>query len=327
MVDEISSLFVAGPPVVAHATYEEVGKDELGGPAVHTENGTVDNPATDEHDAFAQIVRFLGYLPSSVWELPPLAESEDPPDRRDEELLSVIPRERRRVYDPRRLIGHVVDRGSFFEIGPRWGRTVVTGLARMTGRPVGVIAMDPSFWGGALTADGADKMRRHVDVCNTFNLPIVAFVDQPGFAIGTRAERAATIRHGVGLIATLYQITVPFFSLIVRSAFGVAGAALVDRGSPNHRAAWPSADWGSLPLEGGIEAAYRRDLEEADDPDALLRELLGRFEAVRSPFRTAEPFDIEEIIDPRDTRPMLCEWVTLAYRVMSPGRRPTGFRP
>ncbi|RPI26104.1 MAG: methylmalonyl-CoA carboxyltransferase, partial [Actinobacteria bacterium] len=303
------------------------GKDELGGVAVHTENGAVDNPADDEEDAFSQIARFLSYLPSSVWELPPVASCDDPSDRRDEELLSIVPRERRRVYDPRRLVGHIVDRDSFFEIGPRWGRTVVTGFARLAGRPVGIVAMDPSVWGGALTADGADKLRRHADVCNTFHLPIVAIVDQPGFAIGTQAERAATIRRGVTLIAALYQLTVPFFSLIVRRAFGVAGAALVDRGSPNHRAAWPSADWGSLPLEGGIEAAYRRDLAAADDPDALRAELLGRFEAVRSPFRTAEPFDIEEIIDPRDTRPMLCEWAALAYRTLVPGKTATGFRP
>lgn len=327
MVDGISSLFVAGPPVVAYATHEEVDKDELGGVGVHTENGAIDNPATDEEDAFAQIARFLSYLPSSVWDLPPVAECDDPADRREEELISIVPRERRRVYDVRRLVGHVIDRGTLFEIGPRWGRTVVTGFARLAGHPVGVIAMDPAVWGGALTADAADKMRRHADLCNTFHLPIVAFIDQPGFAIGTVAEKAATIRRGVNLIAALYQITVPFFSLIVRRAFGVAGAALVDRGSPNHRAAWPSADWGSLPLEGGVEAAYRRDLEAADDPNALRAELLGRFEAVRSPFRTAEPFDIEEIIDPRDTRQMLCEWVALAYRTLIPGKIATGFRP
>lgn len=327
MVEGISSVFVAGPPVVAYATHEDVGKEELGGTAIHTTNGTIDNAATDEGDAFGQIRRFLGYLPSSVWDLPPVAGSDDPPDRRDEELLSIIPRDRRRVHDARRLIDHVVDRGSFFEIGPRWGRTVITGLARLDGHPVGVVTMDPAVSGGALDADGADKLRRHIDLCNTFHLPVVAFVDEPGFAIGTVAEKAATIRHGVSLIAALYQITVPFFSLIVRRAFGVAGAALVDRGDPNHRAAWPSADWGSLPLEGGVEAAYRRDLAEADDPDELRRSLLARFEAVRSPFRTAEPFDIEEIIDPRETRPMLCEWVLLAYRTLEPGRTATGFRP
>jgi acetyl-CoA carboxylase carboxyltransferase component len=327
MVEGISSLFIAGPPVVAYATHEDVGKEELGGTDVHTTNGSVDNPASDEKDAFAQIARFLSYLPSSVWDLPPIVPSQDPVDRRDEELLSIVPRERRRGYDVRRLIGHVVDAGSLFEIGPRWGRSVVTGFARLAGHPVGVIAMDPAAWGGALTADGSEKMRRHADLCNTFHVPIVAFVDQPGFAVGTVAERAATIRRGVNLIAALYQVTVPFFSLVVRRAFGVAGAALVDRGNPNHRAAWPSGDWGSLPLEGGVEAAYRRDLEAAEDPAALREELLERFEAVRSPFRTAEAFDIEEIIDPRDTRPTLCEWVQLVYRTLTVGRTATGFRP
>lgn len=327
MVEGISALFVAGPPVVAYATHEEVTKDELGGVAVHTRNGSVDNPAMSEADAFAQIRRFLSYLPSSVWELPPVITCDDPPDRCDEALLSLVPRDRRRVYDVRELIGRVVDAGSFFEIGPAWGRSAVTGLARLEGRPVGVITMDPTSWGGALTADASDKIRRLADLCDTFHVPVVAFVDQPGFAIGTAAEQAATIRHGVAMIAALYQVTVPYFSVIVRRAFGVAGAALVDRGRPNHRAAWPSGDWGSLPLEGGIEAAYRRDLEAADDPDALRAELLAQFDAVRSPFRTAEPFDIEEIIDPRETRPMLCEWVRLAYRTLEPGKKTRGYRP
>jgi len=327
MVEGTAQLFVAGPPIVRYATHEDVPKEDLGGAEVHTANGSVDNPARDETDAFGQLRRFLSYLPSSVWEVPPVVASDDPVDRREAALLDLIPRERRRGYDPRRLIALVCDQGSFFEVGPRWGRTVVTGLATLAGYPVGVIAMDPAVWGGALTADGSDKLRRHIDLCNTFHLPVVAFVDQPGFAIGTVAEAAGTLRRGVSMIAALYQASVPFFSLIVRRAFGVAGGALVDRGRPNHRAAWPSGDWGSLPLEGGVEAAYRRDLEAADDPEALRADLLSQFEAVRSPFRTAEPFDIEEIIDPRDTRPMLCEWVGLAYPTLQPGPKATGYRP
>ncbi len=327
MVEGTSQIFVAGPPVVAYASHEDVGKEELGGAAIHGGNGTVDNVVASENEAFAAIRRFLGYLPSSVWKAPPVLESADPADRREEELASIIPRERRRGYDVRRLVGLVVDQESFFEIGPGWGRSVVAGLARLAGRPVGVLASDPRHWGGALTADGADKMRRFVDLCDTFHLPIVSFVDQPGFAVGTAAEKASTIRRGVAAIAALYQLTVPFFSVIVRRAFGVAGAAYVDRGEPDLRVAWPSGDWGSLPLEGGIEAAYRRALAEADDPDALREEFLAGFEAIRSPLRTAEAFDIEEIVDPRDTRPLLCEWAALAYRTLEPGPKTRGYRP
>ncbi len=329
MVAETSQVFIAGPPVVAYASHEDVDKEALGGSAIHGRNGTVDNVAASEQEAFDQMRRFLSYLPRNVWEAPPRADGDDDPGRREEELASLIPRDRRRGYDSRALIGLVVDRDSFFEIGRGWGKSMVTGLARLDGIPVGVLASDPAHWGGALTADGSDKLRRHLDLCDTFHLPIVSLVDQPGFAVGTAAERAGTIRHGVAAIAALYQLEVPFFSVIVRRVFGVAGAALVDRGEPDLRIAWPSGDWGSLPLEGGIEAAYRRRLEEADDPEALREELLSGFEAIRSPFRTAEAFDIEEIVDPRDTRPLLCEWAELAYSRLAHdlGPKKRGYRP
>lgn len=327
MVRNTSQVFIAGPPLVAHANHQEVTKEDLGGSEIQTRNGVVDNLAESESDAFGQMRRFLSYLPANVWELPPRAETTDPPGRREGELLAAIPRDRRRPFDIRRIIGLIVDRESFFEVGPHWGDSTVTGLAELDGWPVGVMGTDPSRWGGTLTADGSDKLRRFLDLCDTFHLPIVNLVDQPGFAIGPQHEKAATLRRGVTAIAALYQLSVPYFSVILRRVFGVAGAALVDRGTPNMRVAWPSGDWGSLPLEGGVEAAYRRALADSDDPDRLRAELLDQFEAVRSPFRTAEAFDIEEIIDPRDTRPLLCEWVELAYASMRPGPKLRGFRP
>ncbi len=327
MVAEASQIFVAGPPVVAYATHEEVGKEELGGAQVQAGNGTVDVVVDSEDDAFSHLRRILSYLPDNVWRPPPSSPTTDPPDRRDERLADLVPRRRRRSYDVRTLIDAVVDTGSFLEVGARWGRPVVVGLARLSGRPVGIVAHDPSVWGGAVTAAASDKLRRHVDLCDTFNLPIVAFVDVPGFAVGTAAERAATIRHGAAAIAALYQASVPYHAVIVRRAFGVAGAALVDRGDPNVRVAWPSGDWGSLPLEGGIEAAYRRDLAAADDPDAMRDALLAEFESIRSPIRTAQAFDIEEIIDPTETRPVLCEWVVLAYGALRPGPSRYTYRP
>lgn len=329
MVREIGQVFVAGPPVVAYATGEQVSKEELGGVDIHGANGTVDDLAADEEEAFSRIRRFLSYLPPSAWEAPPVLPATDRPDRRAEELGSIIPRNRRRPYDVRRLLGLLVDEGSFFEIGRTWGRSSVVGLARLDGHPVAILASDPFHWGGALTADGSEKMRRLVDLADGFGLPVVNLVDQPGFAIGTAAERASTIRHGSRLIAALYQATVPFHTVIIRRAFGVAGAALVDRGDPDVRVAWPSADWGSLPLEGGIEAAFKRELAAAEDPEALRDEILARFEAIRSPLRTAETFGIEEVIDPRDTRPLLCEWIRFAYRRVRTSLGPTrhGYRP
>src|SRR5947209_5159926 len=171
IVRDTAQLFVAGPPVVAAAMGESPDKEELGGARAQTRAGAVDNEAADEDDALAQLKRFLAYLPDNVWEAPPVIASTDAADRREEALLSIIPRERRRTYDMRRIVGLVVDRGSFFEVGRRYGGSAVTGLARLGGRPVGVLASDPKHYGGGLTADAAEKLVRFVDVCDAFRLP------------------------------------------------------------------------------------------------------------------------------------------------------------
>lgn len=308
-----AQLFVAGPPVVAAAMNEAPGKEELGGSRAQTRAGAVDNEAADEEDAFAQLRRFLSYLPSSVWEAPPAAECDDPPDRAEQALLSVVPRDRRRPYGARAIVEAVFDRDSVFEVGARHGRSLITVLARLGGLPVGVLAGDPVHYGGGLTAQAADKLARWVDLCDQFHLPVVNLVDQPGFVIGTEAERANTMRRGARALAAVYQATVPWATVIVRKAYGIAGAAHANHSRHGLRVAWPSGDWGSLPLEGGIEAAYRRELEAADDPAALRAEIEARLDAVRSPFRTAERFGIEDIIDPRDTRALLCEWAAHAH--------------
>jgi acetyl-CoA carboxylase carboxyltransferase component len=172
-------------------------------------------------------------------------------------------------------------------------------------------------------------MTRMVDLCDTFHLPAVNFLDQPGFVIGTAGEKAATIKKGARAMTAVFQARVPWVTIIMRRAFGVAGAAHANTARLNLRYAWPSGDWGSLPLEGGIEAAYRRDLANSPDPDALRAELMERLGSVRSPFRTAEAFGIEHLIDPRDTRPILCEWVEQAYAIEATqlGTRARGYRP
>jgi acetyl-CoA carboxylase carboxyltransferase component len=331
MVKGTSQLFVAGPPVVAWAMGALPDKEELGGSRLQSRAGAIDNEAEDEDDALAQLRRFLAYLPPSVWERPPAGPSDDPPDRREEMLLSVIPRERRKPYRVRDILEAVFDRGSVFELGPRFGRSVVTALARLGGRPVGVMASDPVHYAGGLTGDASDKLVRFVDLCDQFHLPVVNFVDQPGFVVGVEAERANTMRRGARAIAAVHQATVPWVSILVRKVFGVAGASHGDASGLNLRYAWPSGDWGSLPVEGGIEAAYRRELEEADDPEALRGEIQERLDAVRSPFRTAERFGVEEIIDPRDTRPLLCDWAERAHELvamdLTQGPKGRGLRP
>jgi acetyl-CoA carboxylase carboxyltransferase component len=316
MVREVSQLFVAGPPVVSQGMGQEVGKEELGGWEIHArESGAVDNLAESEDEALAQVARFLSYLPPSVWEAPPRGACDDDPRRAEKALRSLVPRSRRRVYDMRRLVDLVVDRGSRFEVGRGFGPSVVTSLARLDGWPVAVVASDPRVYGGGLTAAASDKLARFVDFADSFHLPVVNFVDQPGFVIGVEAERAGTIRRGARALAAVYQARVPWVSILVRKVFGVAGAAHGNAQALNLRYAWPSGDWGSLPLEGGIQAAYRRDLEASADPAALQAEIMARLDALRSPFRTAEAFGVEKIIDPADTRRLLCEWVEEAHRV------------
>lgn len=326
MVKETSQLFVAGPPIVARLG-EDVDKETLGGSSIHTRNGAVDDEVASEADAFAHVRQFLSYLPSSVDELPPRVANDDDPQRRDESLLSVIPRERRRVYKARTIIEAVVDRDSWFEMGRYNGRSAVTGLARLDGRAVAVLANDPYFYAGGWTASASEKVTRFVDLADTFHLPVVHFVDNPGFVIGTEAEKAATIRYGARALAAIYQASTPWCSVIIRKVYGVAGAAHQDASKLSYRYAWPSGHWGSLPLEGGIEAAYKAQLEAAEDPAALRAEIEQRLAARQSPFKTAEAFLVEDIIDPRDTRPLLCEFAELAGRVLRKGPTAHGLRP
>src|SRR5947207_2746834 len=296
--------------------YESPYKEKLGGARDQTRAGAVDNEAADEDDALDQLKRFLGYLPDNVWEAPPVVASTDAADRREEALLSIVPRDPRQPYAMRDLLEAVVDRGSLFEVGARYGRSLITALARLDGRPAGVLASDPKHYGGGMTGDASDKLARFVDTCDQFHLPVANFVDVPGFVIGTEAERAGTIRRGSRALFSVYQATVPWVSVLVRKVYGVAGAGHGDGSQLNLRYAWPSGSWGSLPIAGGLEAAYRRELEAAEDPVALREQIEARLNAVRSPFRTAERFSVEEIIDPRDTRPLLCDWAARAHELI-----------
>jgi acetyl/propionyl-CoA carboxylase alpha subunit/acetyl-CoA carboxylase carboxyltransferase component len=335
MVRDIAQLFVAGPPVVAHAMGYEITKEDLGDWRVHCRNGSVDNLAESEEEAVAQARRFLSYLPSSVHEAPPVAEPDwaDPADRREEELFTIVPRKRTTTFDIRRAIRLMADRGSFFEIGPLWGEDQVTGFVRFNGHPLGVIASDSRHAnGGALTAKGCDKLKRHLDLCDLFHLPVLNLVDNPGFAVGLEHERAGTIRKGGEWMIAFAQIAVPIFTVIMRRSFGVAGNNYATPQSRiGVRVAWPAADVGGIPPEGGIEAAYKRQLAEAADPAALRAEINARIESARGPIGPLNRFQMEEMIDPRDTRRLVCDWVANAHRIIGqPGRlgpRALGFRP
>lgn len=312
MVKGLSQIFAAGP-VVAAQIGEELSKEELGGSNIHAHNGVVDEEVASEDEAFAYARAFLSYLPSSVGKLATRTPASDPVARRDEKLISIVPREDKQVYSMRSVMHAVFDSQSVFEMGRRWGRAAITAFARLDGWPVAVLASDPTFLGGSWDALTSQKVKRFVQMAEQFKLPVVHLVDNPGFMIGLDAERTGTIRYGVEAMNAVYKATVPWASVIIRRAYGIAGSAMSNGERFQYRFAWPSGDWGSLPIAGGLEAAYKSEIAAADDPAAKLAEIKARLNAVTSPFRTAEKFNVEDIIDPRDTRPLLCEFAELAW--------------
>lgn len=313
-----AQVMAAGPHVVRQAYGVEVDKDELGGWKVQRKSALVHNEAEDETDALTQVRRFLSYLPRSVHELAPVMACDDDPNRADEWLKDAIPRDRRKIYDPRKLLAAVFDRASLFEIGRWQGGSVLTLLGRLNGVPVGVLANDPKVQGGAMTLQAAYKMERHTRLCSQFGLPVVNFVDQPGNATGLDAELAGTLLGATRVGEALAACRSPWVSILIRRCFGMAGALHGPKGGDrlNHRFAWPSARWGSIPIEGGVMAAHKTEIEAATDPVARRAELEAHYLAMTSPFRTAEKFGVLDIIDPRETRRVLCDWVDDAWAVI-----------
>lgn len=329
IVAETAQMMIAGPALVDQASLGDVSKEELGHARIHTSNGAIDDMVASEDEAFQRAKQFLSYLPQNVNELPPRGPRQDDPERRDDKLLSIVPREPRRVYKMRDIISSVVDRGSWFEIGSGWGKSIITGFARLDGWPVALFAEDPYIYGGAWTADASRKVSRFIDLASTFHLPLIHLEDCPGFLIGKQSEEECTIRYGSMALAALGQSTSPFCCIVIRKAFGVAGAANRKPGSTHFRYSWPSGDWGSLPIEGGLEVAYKAELSDFDGDayQAEVEKIRERLNRYRSPFRSAEVFEIEEVIDPRDSRPILCRWANLVAPARQPGRMAWTFRP
>ncbi len=307
MSKSTAQILTAGPAVVARAMGEQKTKEELGGWKVHTRNGTVDNGAEDERECFSQIREFLSFFPNNVSELPPVNDCGDPADRAEERLLGIVPRDRRKSFEMRQVIELILDKNSFFEMGRGYGRSQIVGLARLLGQPVGVWANDGKHLAGSMTANGAHKARRFMELCETFSLPIISFVDEPGFMIGSKAESEATIRHGTSAVLTAAMTTVPWASIMVRRSFGVAQAA--HYGPNSFVLAWPSAESGALPVEGGVAVAFHREIAAASDPETKRKELEEEFSKLQSPFPKAEAFAVHDLIDPRSTRAELCKWI------------------
>lgn len=323
MTRETAQVMIGGPALVQRALGFKLTKQELGGARIHEKSGVVDNVVDSEKEAFKLMRQFLNYLPANSSSALPPQVCTDPLDRCADELATLVPTNRRKSFDVRKLIRHVVDIDSFFEIAPKYGPSLVIGLARINGQSVGITANDCRHVAGAMTAEAAQKMRRQIEFCETFHLPLVNFVDEPGFMIGPEAERNGTIRYGMAAVAAAAEATIPWASVRVHKSFGVAGAA--HYGPNAYILDWPSAETGALPLEGGVAVAFGREIAAAENPEAKRAEIEARLAAGRSPYQRAESFAVHELIDPRETRPYLCRWIDWNQHKLQARRRSPGF--
>lgn len=332
VISEGSVLFAGGPPVVRRALGKAIDKHELGGARMHTSvSGAIDNLVTDETEAIEQIKTVLGYLPQNVWELPPRGDRTDPVDRSCDAVLDIVPENRRRPYRMSAVMAEIVDRDSFFEMGGEWGKSVVTAFGRIDGIPVGLIGNNPMHLAGALDASAAEKQIRFTDLCGTFHLPIIHFVDVPGFMVGPEAERGGVVRWGMRAIQALVEADVPVVTIHVRKAYGMAVSATSDPDALGLRIAWPTGEWGDMPIEGGVEAGFRREIEKAENPEQFRREVEERLLAESDPWKTVEAFGIEMMIDPRRTRTVVAQFINASVNSMrtklGPRQRPWSMRP
>jgi acetyl-CoA carboxylase carboxyltransferase component len=331
MVKGTSQLFTAGPPIVKRSLGLEIDKEQLGGSYLHAHiSGAVDNEAEDEEDCLSQIKAVLSYLPSNVWSEPPYRQPSDRPDRQEEELLSIIPRNKKAPYDMRRLIRLVVDEGEFFEIQPYWGASLITAFAKLNGHPTGVLANNPMVKAGAIDHQAAEKQARFMEICDQFSLPMVYFVDVPGLMVGPEAEANAVIRKGMRAFWVTHSISVPLINVNVRRSYGFGGEITANGPRMTAKFAWPSAEFGGIPIEGGIDASFKRIINSAPDPEAKRQEILAKFDYLTSPFPVAQQLGVFDIIDPRETRPRLIRAIESALPSLSLSRsakcRP-GVRP
>jgi acetyl-CoA carboxylase carboxyltransferase component len=304
---ETGMLATGGPPLVKAALGLDITKEELGGYKVsaHT-SGVIDNVAVDDQDAIAQIRKYLSYMPQSCYETPPFVPTDDDPLREDEDLLSIVPRSRTQPYDMRRVIDAVIDHDTFFEIQPKYGRALIVGFARIEGHVVGIQANQPMIRAGAISGPEADKACHFISVCNAYNIPIIFLTDVPGFMVGPNTEREGILRRGLRVAWVMAHNRVPTVSVICRKSYGMGAVAMNGPdGGQTATLCWPSAEFGALPLEGGVAAAYKRSIEEADDPEALRAEIQGDHKALSGPAKAAKVFNFDELIDPRETRPRI----------------------
>jgi methylmalonyl-CoA decarboxylase subunit alpha len=325
MVKGRGSMALAGPHLVRAAVGEDVTQEELGGSRVHCrKSGVGDLEVADDEECIARIKQYLSYMPQHCEEKPPVLACGDPIERMDEELLDVLPESNRKPYDMYEVIRRIVDDGEWFDLKPQWAKTIVTCFARFGGRPAGIVANQPKQLGGILDNDSADKAARFVNLCNAFDIPLVFLQDVPGFMVGTKVEAEGIIRHGAKMLYAVANATVPKVTVVIRKAYGAGYYVMNGKAyEPDLIVAWPSAEISVMGAEGAVEIVMRRQVEEAEDPAAMKAQLIEAYRKLIDVYVPARNALIDDVIDPRETRPTICRALELAQhkRVERPWKR------
>jgi acetyl-CoA carboxylase carboxyltransferase component len=314
MVKGRGSMALAGPHLVRAAIGEDVTQEELGGSRVHCrKSGVGDLEVADDPECIEKIKEYLAYFPSHCEEPPPAKPATDRIDRADEELLDVLPASNRRPYDMYEVIRRIVDDGIYFDLKPQWAKTIITCLARFGGRPAGIVANQPRHLGGILDNDSADKAARFINLCNAYGIPLVFLMDVPGFMVGTKVEEAGIIRHGAKMLYATANATVPKITVVLRKAYGAGYYVMCGRAyEPDLIVAWPSAEISVMGAEGAVEIIFRRQVEEAENREAKRAELIESFREIIDVYVAAGNDMIDDVIDPRETRPTICRALEMA---------------
>src|SRR6185295_6606333 len=325
MVKGTSSIAIGGPYLVESTVGEKVNEEELGGSRVHNEiSGVADAEYPDDAACLQAIREYLSFFPSHCEEKPPRRATQDPPDRRDDALLDAVPESPRQAFDMHKGILSLVDDRKFFPIKPRFARNLITGLARIDGYPVGIVANNSMFYGGVLDVNSADKAARFINLCDAFNVPLVFLQDVPGFMVGTKVEQQGIIRHGAKMLYAISRATVPKITVVVRKAYGAGYYVMNGRAyEPDLIVAWPSAEISVMGAEGVVNIIFRKQIEAAEDPDATRAEMIEGIRKTIDPYIAAGNALIDDIIDPRETRPTVIRALEMAEtkRVQRPWKK------
>jgi len=329
MVKGTSSIAIGGPYLVESVVGEKVTEEELGGSKVHNEiSGVADAEYADDATCLAAIREYLSFFPSHCEERPPRRPTQDPLDRRStDELLKVVPENPRQAFDMHKLILALVDDRKFFPMKPRWARNIITGLARIDGYPIGIVANNSMFYGGVLDVNTSDKAARFVNLCDAFNIPLLFLQDTPGFMVGTKVEQQGIIRHGAKMLYAVSSATVPKFTVVVRKGYGAGYYVMNGRAyEPDLIVAWPGSEIGIMGPEGMVAIAAQKLLKSAESPEAakeMKEQMAAALRQQISIYRTAAMGMVDDVIDPRDTRRALARALkrTAHKKVDRPFRR------